>query len=253
MSGTKLGSVLIQPRDKRLFSELATLRVVDREQAMQIAGFGSISRANVRLQKLTNSGFLKRLFVGTIASGRKAVYSLTSRSAAIAGVPVSKSFAGSGVSVEHRLKISDLFVQLKYKPIPTSIISFGRWINFTAPLSTASRLIPDGYVEFQASKETKAMFLEVDQGTEGLSVWKRKIASYLSLAVSGEFQLLFSQPQFRVLIIVPSERRLSTIRKVIAKQTDKVFWLSTSEIINRESLWSPVWVRPKGDQRQSLF
>jgi len=39
---------------------------------------------------------------------------------------------------------------------------------------------------------------------------------------------------------------------VIAKQTDKVFWLSDLETINRAGLWSSVWFRPKGDQMLSL-
>ena len=97
------------------------------------------------------------------------------------------------------------------------------------------------------------MFLEVDLGTEALSVWQQKTASYLQLAVSGEFQKLFRLSQFRVLVVTSSQRRLANIRATVSKSTDKVFWFATFENINRDGVWSPVWVRPAGDQRQSLL
>jgi hypothetical protein len=64
---------------------------------------------------------------------------------------------------------------------------------------------------------------------------------------------LFQQEQFRVLVVVSSERRLHSIRKTIATQTQKIFWLSTLEQIKREGFWSPVWLRPEGDQRLPLL
>ena len=97
------------------------------------------------------------------------------------------------------------------------------------------------------------MFLEVDLGTEALTVWQQKTAYYLQLAVSGEFQKRFRQPQFRVLVVANSERRLRNIRAAIAKSTDKIFWFSTFEHIHRDGFWSPVWLRPTGDQRHSLI
>jgi hypothetical protein len=97
------------------------------------------------------------------------------------------------------------------------------------------------------------MFLEVDLGTEALSVWRQKTASYLQLAVSGEFVKRFRQPQFRVLAVANSERRLANIRATIAKSTDKIFWFTTFDVINRDGFWSPGWLRPSGDQRYSLL
>ncbi len=73
------------------------------------------------------------------------------------------------------------------------------------------------------------MFLEVDLGTEALKVWQQKTASYLQLALSGEFLKKFRQPQFRVLVVANSERRLANIRGAISKSTDKIFWFTTFE------------------------
>ena len=64
--GAKRRSVVVQPRDRRLLEELATMRVIDREQAKQAAGFTSTSRVNARLLALTGAGLLRRFFIGTI-------------------------------------------------------------------------------------------------------------------------------------------------------------------------------------------
>ncbi len=42
-------SMVIQERDRHLLREAAVMRVIDREQAKIVAGFGSTTRANARL------------------------------------------------------------------------------------------------------------------------------------------------------------------------------------------------------------
>ena len=79
------------------------------------------------------------------------------------------------------------------------------------------------------------MFLEVDLGTEPKRTWKKKkTTAYLQLAISGEFQHLFHHTQFRVLVVASSERRLKSIRAVVAESTEKIFRFSAFEFINRE-------------------
>jgi hypothetical protein len=73
------------------------------------------------------------------------------------------------------------------------------------------------------------------------------------MALSGAFTQLFQQPQFRVLVIATTDRRLRNIRAAIAKATDKIFWLSTFEQIKQHGFWSPVWLRPTGEQKLPLF
>ena len=63
-----------------------------------------------------------------------------------------------------------------------------RWLTFRQPLSEAIKLTPDAYFEVGIADNMCPMFLEVDLGTEALKVWQQKTASYLQLALSGEFQ-----------------------------------------------------------------
>jgi hypothetical protein len=53
-------------------------------------------------------------------------------------------------------------------------------------------------------------------------------------------------------VIVTSERRLQSIRSVVAAATEKIFWFTTTESIRRDGFWSPIWLRPREDERQPL-
>jgi hypothetical protein len=93
----------------------------------------------------------------------------------------------------------------------------------------------------------------VDLGTEAVPVVARKASLYLQLATSGEFSQAFGRGQFRVLLITTSDRRLQNLREPIAKLTDKIFWFTTLETVSPERFWSAAWLRPGGDQLQSLL
>ena len=155
--------------------------------------------------------------------------------------------------VEHQTSINEIYLAVKYRPAPQAGTRLRRWITFRQSISEAIKLTPDGYFELALGDSIRAMFLEVDLGTEALKVWQQKTALYLQLAVSGEFTQRFGQPQFRVLVVASSEKRLANIRATVAKSTDKIFWFTTFDIIHRDGFWSPVWLRPTGGQRLSFL
>jgi hypothetical protein len=253
MAGNRCIGLVVQDRDRHLLSELGVMRIVDRESAKLVAGFHSTRRANARLLELTRAGLLRRFFVGSIAHGRKAVYTLSTKGSELAGARLGGINRAQGrlvvgdTFVQHQSGINDIYIAVKYRPAPTAT-RFLRWHTFRQSISESIKLTPDGYCELASSETVRAMFLEVDLGTEALSVWQQKTASYLQLAVSGEFLKRFRQSQFRVLVVVNSERRLANIRATVAKLTDKVFWFTTLDNINRDGIWSSVWLRPTGDR-----
>jgi protein involved in plasmid replication-relaxation len=259
MTGIRKRGIVLQKRDWHLLAELARMRLIDRELAKIVAGFHSTSRANTRLLKLTRAGLLTRFFVGSIAAGRKAIYTLSRKGAELAEAPFDGIRRGKDRLivgdrfVAHQMAINEVYAGFRYRPIPFPNVNVRRWITFRERLSTSINLAPDGYVELQAGEAIRPMFLEVDLGTEALRVFEQKAACYLRLAVSGEFPQKFHQQQFRVLVIANTERRLQHLRAGVAKHTDKIFWFASLEAINRESLWSPVWLRPSGDQRLPLI
>jgi hypothetical protein len=251
--------VIPQARDRHLFSELAILGDIDREMASVVAPFGSKTQAKLRLLELTRAGYLLRYFVGTISGGRKAIYRLAPKGAALIGITSGSSerktrnHIANDLFLDHRLRVNSVYLAAKYRSMPVPGFQFRGWRTFSEPVSKASGLIPDGYIELESQSGIRAMFLEVDLGTEPLKVWVRKTQKYIQFAASGEFFKLFGQAQFRVLVITDSERRLQTIRTTVARSIDRIFWFATFDFINREGFWSCVWLRPTGDQKQTLF
>lgn len=247
--------VVLQPRDYRLLSLLSQLRLVDREMTKIIAGFGSTTRVNKRLLELTRAGLLHRFFVGTFRTGLKAVYTLSPSGAAAAQVSYSRIKRKSGEAaaadlfVAHQLLVNAVIVLVHFQPIPLAGIRCLTWRTFSDPPASAIALIPDAYFELETPAGIRSVFLEVDRGTEPLSVWQKKVTDYLRLATSGEFGRFFRQSQFRVLVVAPSERRVRNIANVIAKCTDRIFFLTTLDAITPDKFWSPVWLRPTGDLR----
>ena len=257
MTGTEKAGLLLQPRDLKLLSAFSQIRVLDREMAKAAAGFGSTTRANARLLKLTRAGLLRRCFIGTVGSGRKAIYTPTQKASDLIALQRTlkrrqDQTLVADLFVEHELAIAQVFVTIRHKPIPVQETQANKWLTFDKPVAPGGP-IPDGYFEIETTAGVRSHFLEVDLGTETLKVWQKKIVSYLHIAASGEFARRFGQQQFRVLVVMTSERRLRHLRLEIAKNTTKIFWLTTFELINRDGFWSAIWLRPTGDQRQRLL
>jgi hypothetical protein len=257
MSGNN-GRIILQDRDRHLLRELGVMRVIDREQAKCAAGFGSTTRANSRLLLLSRAGFLRRFFLGTTGGARKALYALSPKGAELAEVPLrgprrrSDETLAADFFVTHQLWVNHIYCLLKCRPIPLHGATFVRWLSFPGPLPKGT-LIPDGYAEVTTSAKTLGMFLEVDLGHESRSVWQRKVQEYLRYAVSGSFPQEFGQNQFRVLAIAHSPRRIESLRAATVALTDKIFWFTTFEAIDREGFWSPIWLRATGNVPQSLL
>ncbi len=185
------------------------------------------------------------------------MYSLSKRSAALIGAApngikrANDSFLIGDKFVAHQLAINQVYCQACFSTyIEDRAVK--SWQTFSKPISPSIPLIPDAYCEISANGAVRPMFLEVDLGTEGSAVWQKKIDQYLSLAVSGEFERTFGHPRFGVMVVSTSEKRLSALRGYIRKATQKIFYLTTLEKINAHGFYSPIWLRPDGEQTQSL-
>lgn len=258
MTGNNRGLVL-QDRDRHLLRELAVMRIIDREQAKRVASFGSTTQVNARLLRLTRAGLLRRFFLGTKGGGQKAIYALSQSGAKLVEVPFrgprrrNDEVLVADFFVSHQLAINEIYCNLKYRPIPTSEVRLEKWISFNELLDQGVRLIPDGYFQVRTPQKMLCAFLEVDLGNEGLSVWKRKVESYLQYAISGGFEKRFGQLQFRVLVIANTERRMRSLQTATLTLTDKIFWFSTFDSIVHTGFWSPAWVRPRNGEPQPFL
>jgi hypothetical protein len=245
-------------RDLTLFRTLAIARVLDADRLRTAGEFASIRRANRRLLKLLRSGFLRRWFVGTASGGQKALYGLSPQGATLIGEGrqgliswKQDSLITSSQFLAHQQAINEVFMRVRFEPLPSGL-TCERRVRPRVPLSSSIALIPDGYFEIKQQNQIHPMFLEVDLGTEPSSVWNRKAALYRQCASTGESEGLFPG-KLRTLVLFHSLRRLQSIRKTIARSTEKVFWLSTLDALKQGGLWRPIWLRPVGDAKVRLL
>jgi hypothetical protein len=259
-TASKTGSkaaVIIQARDRTLMQALAILRILDRKQSAALAGFKSLTRINGRLLKLTSVGLLKRFFFVSALGGKRAIYCLSKKGAELFDLPANginrpkDSFLIGDKFISHQLAINEVYLALHSPHIYEYRIN--SWRSFSKPVSSAVPILPDAYFELGLNDTSRPLFLEVDQGTEALSVWTKKIDGHLSLATTGEFERLFQKPRFAVLVVTSSERRMQSLRDHIRKTTTKLFYFSTLEKITAQGFFSPIWLRSEGQQTQSLI
>jgi hypothetical protein len=257
MTGNNTAKV-VTPRDLHLLNELATARILDREQVQIVCNIRAVNRSNERLKQLHNAGLLRRHFLGTNSGGRKALYSLAPRGGHLIDLDrvwrlhraEDEMLVGDSFTA-HQTAVNWVWIGAKYR-MPSGV-EFLRWLNFQEPLAKALPLVPDGYFEIQKDGEILSHFVEADLGTESGRIWERKVQLYVKLATSGEFARLFNRDRFRVLVTAPTERRLANIRAVALKQTSKLFFFLDNTTINRDGLYVPLWLRPGGAPKQSLL
>ena len=255
MTGNNPFRVVLTDRDRQLLAHLHEAKLLDREQIQQLLSFGSVTRANDRLSRLHGAGLLYRYFIGTIASGREALYAISPRGAATIGRemvwklhrPQNETLVGEA-GIEHQLAVNWCWISMRHGT-NSNLIRFAR---FNEPISQALSLAPDGYAELQGSDGVQPVFLEVDLTTETSRVWIRKVELYLKLATSGEFQRIFHQQRFKVAVVCTSERRIENLRRTVCKQTAKLFYFSLLETTKRDGFAAPHWLRPEGDARESI-
>lgn len=244
----RLGAIA-QARDRRLLELMPTLRFVDVRQAQVICGFGSAGRARARIAKLVQATYLARFYVGTIAGGRKAIYTLPSllpkalRQRELASIQ-------RELFVAHQLAVNDVYLSAA---APNGDVRLLRWDQFHARKGAVSGIIPDAYLEIGDAAPVRGFFLEMDMGSESLTVWKRKVERYLDLAKRGDFKPLSGLETFRVLVVAQTEDRIRAIQTVIARSTDRVFYLATTKSLSERGFWSDIWLRPTTCQPASLL
>ena len=255
MIGSNPSRVVVTERDRELFSLLHEAKLLDREQIQQLLSFGSLTRVNDRLLRLHAAGLLRRFFLGTAAGGRKALYSIAPKSAAVIGIEkfwklqrADDELLVGEAFVEHQLAVNWCWISMQCGPAPNLL----RFVRFTEGITTSLPLIPDGYAELNASGNVQPVFLEVDLGNEPSRVWDRKVELYLKLATSGEFQRIFHQQRFKIAVVCLSERRVESLRRTVRKQTTKLFYFSLLQTIKCDGFAAPHWLRPEGDARESI-
>ena len=243
-------NLILQPRDLLLLRALSELRILTRDQTAALSGFHSTTRVNVRLSKLRHARLIQRYFVAGATGSRCSVYALTRRGAQTVQLPFqplkwsADSVVLGNAFAAHQLALNDVRIAMSESGQMLAL-----WKTLDEPISPAAKLVPDALIERKIDDMWRSMFLEVDLGTETLPTWTMKTRHYLHFATGGDYRKIIQADRFGVLVATDSEARLRLLRTHIAKLTPKLFWFTTLNIIKQQGFWSPIWLRPEGDQQ----
>jgi hypothetical protein len=249
----------LTPRDVCLVSAVDDFGVMSRDQVRRHLSFGSVTRVNAVLLRLVRHEYLERRYRPSVQGTREPVYrlgrggaELVDRSSGRTHRDRRRWYEASDLFVEHQLRLND--IRLAFMREQSAGFELRKWTAERELAADKPALIPDAYCEYSVSRGMFSVFIEADLGTETMRRWQAKTAGYLRWAFGGEFERRFSRKFFRVLVVTTSERRLSFVRKEIAQQTERIFWLTTFHRLATEGLLAPIWVRPQGpDNLQSLI
>lgn len=242
MSGRGLA---VTERDRAIVREIGRFGVMSREQLMRLRFFASKTRANERLKRLVDAGYLAARRQPLPVGGPRCVY--------LPGVQsedrreARKRFAeGSGLFLAHQLGLVD--IRLAFEQHAT----LSRWLSEKDLAGLSLGLVPDAYIEYAVQALTFCAFVEYDRGTETLGRIERKVRAYLTLAHSGQFERTFTRKFFRVLMVADTAGRLATLSQTTARLTDRVVRLTTLNNLTHRGPLASIWRRPGATTLESL-
>lgn len=249
--------MVLTARDEEIIAAVADFGILTRAQVARHLRFGSTTRVNAVLLRLTRHGYLQRRLQPTLLGTRRQTYLLGKRGAELIGVSTGSRRSvrawsdASDLFVEHRLLVND--VRLGFAHCAHVDFALTKWLDEAALRQFNLDFIPDGYGEYCVGEKTFAVFLEADNGTESRTRWREKVAQYVHFAESGRFQTLWNRRFFRVLVVLPSARRLASVSGEIARRTTRIFWLTTREEFASAGPLATIWRRPASLDLQSLI
>ena len=237
-------TLALTERDKAVFAEVQRFGVVTRDHMTRLKFFSSKTRANERLKRLTDAGYLSSRRQALLSGGPRLVYLPGHLLQTPAGrrrpADISDMFLG------HQLGLVDIRIAFE------RAVTIGRWLSDKDLTPVNLGLIPDAYLEYEVRGLTYCAFVEYDRGTEALTRLERKAKAYLDLAHSGRFERTFKRRFFRVLLVSDTAGRVLSVSRAIARLTDRVIRFTTLTELSGKGPLASIWRRPGASEFESL-
>ena len=238
-------SLAFTERDRAVVREVTRFGVMSRDQLMRLKFFASKTRANDRLKRLVDAGYLAARRQPLHVGGPRFVY-LPGRLLAD-GRDIRRHFADvSDLFITHQLGLVD--IRLAFEQHSTLV----RWLPEKDLAGLSLGLVPDAYLEYEVGGLTYCAFVEYDRGTETLGRIERKVRAYVDLAQSGRFARTFTRRFFRVFLVTDSAARLVTISETTARITNRIMRFSTLQELSHHGPLMSIWRRPGASASESL-
>lgn len=238
-------SLAFTERDRAVAIEVTRFGVMSRDQLMRLKFYSSKTRANERLKRLVDAGYLASRRQPLPVGGPRCVY-LPGRQLAD-GRDVRRRFGDvSDLFLTHQLGLVD--IRIAFEQHSTLL----RWLPEKDLVGLSLGLVPDAYLEYEVGGLTYCAFVEYDRGTETLGRIERKLRAYLDLAQSGRFERTLRRRFFRLCLVTDSAARLATVSQTAARLTDRIMRLTTLPELSHHGPLMSIWRRPGASASESL-
>lgn len=255
--------IRLTDRDREVFYTLFHYRYLTTSLLIE-RHFGSATRGRTRLRLLYHHGFLERTWLASVgpATG-EAIYSLGR-----AAIPELVAFYGlepddirrrrkkvEPLFVAHELLVARFRLRIAYTGAPIGV-SIADWRDGgdaklrveTQDLRTGAlrteTLTPDGVGRVVSRRARFTFAVECDRGTMTAGRVREKFRRYVAASATGAFADRFGAERFRVLVVVPSAKRLSSLKAAARDVGARRVWLTTEYALTtadpiRTAIWHP--------------
>jgi len=269
--------MVLKERDIDVVEAVHRHRVL-RQNQLQALFFGSQTRAQARLEKLYDHGFLERKFLPVArGEGRSpTLYVLDKRGAELLrterGYDDITWYASSrdlkADFLEHTLAINDILVAvtlacrreeyvLETWQTETQLKAAYDYVSVRSERGHAQRVpvVPDSYFTIIARERRHPFFLELDRGTMQIKRFKTKVQAYREYFRGGGYEKRFGRKSLRVLTVTTGAVRLENLKKVTEEVGDaRWFWFGLLSELGAETILSaPVWQQAGTEAKQALI
>jgi len=270
----KPARIILQDRDKRIIAAVYEYRFLTRSQIQMLFGIDCLTRANVRLRKLFDNGYLDRLFRPTLIGTSQSIYTIGKTAipfiAQLKGQPErdvnlvrKRTLALKEHSLEHDLLVNDFRISIvnEIRAYPNFDLVF--WHNAQRcehrfevrnyGKVIRSSLRPDGYFRIMHGGRVYSFFLEIDRGTSSLDKLLIKFRNYLDFGNLGLYDKAYGLKTFYVLVVTNSIERRNSLKKIADELSSNIFWFGTGHDMKANWLTEGGWLRSGSSEIRVLF
>ncbi len=230
---TNRNSIVLTERDRTLLVELARMRMLTRAQIQTLGMFGSVTRANTRLKRLCDRGFVIRVDpplgthpgLGIYRPGSNAT-KILAHAFGIGKLEVARLLERpSPLLTTHTLATADVRVSLSRSVDRCAWQGESECFHLFSVRESAAHawreeaLRPDGYVEVQRHGHEFCAFVEVDLGHVSLPRFAEKLLRYETYVACGLFAKRYGKSAATVLVASTGAKRIEHLQALAATRS----------------------------------
>lgn len=260
--------LVLQERDKRLLTDLFLHRTMSRDQIIALGFFGSVPRANNRLRKLLDHGFVRRHTHSARGSGSQALYRIGRAAAPCVASALDFPLDevrwhaerdAPALFLEHTLGLVDLRIAFEQGAKQRGLSGFewlpeplcrheyevrqaGGWVRHV--------LKPDAFVSWHVSGTALCHFVELDLGNVSQRAFGRKIQQYRKYKELGVFSEVYEAATFSVLTVTTGERRMAALSALTKGHGSPQLLFTTLSAFRKSGPYAPIWTGVSGNALQ---